>query len=460
MLATRSSILDTVVAQATPSGNGAVAVVRLSGSEAGSILRRLAPAWPVKSESRKLYRVLLQDSQGVHIDDALAVEMPGPRSYTGEDVVELHVHGSQAVVTRLLHVCIAYGARHAEAGEFTLRAFLHGRIDLSQAEAVSDMIQSETAQEQHVATQHLQGVLSQHLTRLCNQLESVLAGQRAVLDFPEYVLNEDDVSGPGGEILLQVAQAVRNILDHQRTDLSKGMRVVLSGPPNAGKSTLLNAWAGYERALVDDQPGTTRDVIDIDLQWKGQRCRLLDTAGLRMEASGVEARGIGMAYAYAAEADRVLWLTPATEPFAVPPKELFGAHVVITKADLATPEQRSALKESIVLAGYVYAGEISSRTGEGVEALKAYVFHSMGHSTGDTTPVSGIPVVVRKRHVLLLEEACDHIQQAAQAYTLKMPLDVVAEDVEKGLMALGRILGRNVDLEVLDRIFAEFCIGK
>lgn len=446
-----ASLADTIVACATPPGDGALAVVRLSGDDALRIGRRLAGRTS-PLESHRLVRASLRDSSGRPLDEGMVVEMHAPRSYTGEDVVELHVHGARSVVEAVQHEAHRLGARPAQAGEFTLRGFLNGRMDLAQAEAVGDLIVAGNDLQRSVASDQLKGGLSHVVEELIERLEAILVQWRACLDFPE----EDDGNGSTSEQLRALNEIRCNIqgyLERSKAVVHRARRIVLCGAPNVGKSTLFNAWVGEERVLVDAEPGTTRDPVEIELSEGLIRWSVCDTAGIRDGGSRLEARGMAMALERVRDADVALWLVDPLRPEW--PEEGLVVEVVGSKADLAEAARRREIEGMAAEGGRSVAAWVSAESGEGVSALRERL---LGAKVGEERQSAA--VVVRRRHWEALERADTALARVLEAVDREMTLDVLARDVEDSAKALGEILGRDVDAEVLDRIFSEFCIGK
>ena len=445
------SVNDTIVACATADGAGAVAIVRLSGPQAIEISKKLAPSSKPRA-SHRLGRATVQKPCGAVLDDAMVVHMVGPRSYTGQDSVEFHLHGSKAIVQAVIAEAKKLGARLAGPGEFTLRAFLNGRLDLAQAEAVGDLIASQSDAQRETATRQLEGGLSRQIQHLQSGLEGMLADMRAALDFPEYPTGDGLLPGHR-EIVDQTTEEIKKLLKNKRLDISKGRRICLCGAPNVGKSSLLNRWVGDKRVLVDDAPGTTRDPIEVEFLDGLVRWSVIDTAGIREDAEGLELRGIDMTRERAAGADLVLWLMAADAP--VLPEKNLKAMVVATKQDLANDAQRRKIESLIEQAALPFAGWISNKTGDGVDELRDRITAEFKAPIGAEQNV-----VVKQRHVLALEDTLSAMARLEEALVAGMSLDVLSYELEDAVRSLGSILGHDVDTALLDRIFSEFCIGK
>ena len=445
------AVADTIVACATAPGEGAVAIVRLSGPRALEVGRALAPAKRPR-ESHRLSVVKVVGRDGTLIDEAMICEMHAPRSYTGEDSVELHLHGSRSVVQSAIDEAQAHGARMAAPGEFTMRAFLNGRMDLAQAEAVGDLIAASGDTQRTVAADHLRGGLSRKVAELQHQLEGVVANAQAALDFPEEPTGEG-LDPIDRRTVASVKEAVSTLIKNARMDLRRGRQICLCGAPNVGKSSLLNRWVGDERVIVDDQPGTTRDPVEVEFIDGLVRWSVFDTAGIRDEATGVERRGIDMTLERARSADLAIWLINPEAP--VWPPEDLRVSIVGAKADLADQDLRADIESESAQRDRPFLGWVSSKSSEGVDALRRGVAAQLH------TPVeAGATVVVRQRHTEALVSAMEALGRFDEAAQGGLSLDVLAIELEDAVRALGWILGRDVDTALLDRIFSEFCIGK
>ena len=384
----------------------------------------------------------------------MVVEMLAPRSYTGDDVVELHVHGSPVVVARVMETCCHWGARPARPGEFTFRAFLNGKMDLAQAEAVGDLIAAGDDALHRVATRQLQGALSQRILDILDTLERILSQWRAALDFPEHPTGEGRLDAHHMEIA-EVNCKIQELIAGAQLKLREGFQVVVCGAPNVGKSTLINAWAGQSRVLVDDSPGTTRDPVEVRLTDQGQTWSVWDTAGFRREGARLEMAGMAMARHRIDEADAVVWLMDANAPLW--PDDAVTDHVrwvVGAKSDGVDLEQRRVFENTVQEQNLPFWGWISGVRGEGLEELRSDLVASTWDPNSENTVV-----VTRRRHYDALTKASNALERI-QSHHLQTTLDALSRDLEEAVQILGAIVGRDVDGAVLDRIFSEFCIGK
>ena len=438
---------ETIVAIATAAGAGGVGIVRLSGPRAKAIGDALAGR---TLRVRHAHHARFADADGELIDDGIALYFRGPASFTGEDVVELQAHGSQVVLQQLVARCVALGARPARPGEFSERAFLNGKLDLAQAEAVADLIAAGDLQAARAARRSLDGVFSRQVDALMAQVLAIRVHVEAAIDFADEPL--DTLGGAQLQAQLAGAEATLAALRTQAEQgrkLRDGLHVVLAGPPNAGKSSLLNALAGGERAIVTDIAGTTRDLLREVVRIDGVELTLVDTAGLREAGDVVEAEGIRRARHELARADLALVVLDARDPEA-------GRAAVV--ADLAEVPQvlwlhnkADLLAEAPMLPGEALA--VSARTGAGLAALHQRLLALSGGDAG-----SGA-FTARARHVDALARAAGHLRQASAELALER-LELAAEALVQAHAALGEIGGR-VDVDaLLGQIFSTFCVGK
>ncbi len=435
---------DTIYALSSGRPPVAVAVIRISGPRAGDALKALAGRLP---EPRFAAFARLRDPEtGFGIDDALALFFPGPKSETGEDVVELQVHGGRAVIAAVFNALSQIeGLRPAEAGEFTRRAFENGKLDLTGVEGLADLIYADTEAQRRQALRQLRGLLGERAETWRQRLIDAQALAEAGIDFSD----EADVASNVQQQSLAAARALSAEIDEALTDAKRGERlreglvVAIAGPPNAGKSTLLNRIARREAAIVSPYAGTTRDVIEVHLDLEGYPVTLLDTAGIRETDDPVEREGVARAKARAAAADLVLWVTDASQDADAASKGSAEQWLVRNKIDLAPAEEPSAAKEF----------RVSAATGAGMDALLAALTTFARDSMGALEPA----LVTRERQRRLLEEAAASLGRAIAEAERE---DVFAEELRMAARALGRLTGR-VDVEdILDVIFRDFCIGK
>lgn len=432
---------DTIFAPATAAGRAAVAVVRLSGPATAGAVRALAGRLPV---ARRASLRTFQTADGLLIDNGLVLWFPAPGSYTGEDSAEFHVHGGPAVVGALLAALAALGLRLAEPGEFTRRAFDHGKLDLAQAEGVADLIDAETEGQRRQALAQLGGRLSEVQARWRDGLIRASAMLEAAVDFPDEELPAD-VAGRAKPILEILADELETAAaDVGRGEqVREGFRIALLGAPNAGKSTLLNVLAGREAAIVSATPGTTRDIIEVPMVLGGYKVIVADTAGLRQTDDEIEAEGVRRAEAWGATAGLRVWLVDSygdPEP-EVPGSLRPGDIVLLTKRDLG--EGHDGLP-----------GEpFTAKSPNDVAWLERALTQTVVEALAGGEP----PAATRLRHRELLTEAAGRLRHALSQ---DEALELAAEDVRLAARALDRITGRIDPDEVLGRIFATFCIGK
>jgi tRNA modification GTPase len=443
---------DTVFAPATAPGRAAVAVVRLSGPQSGEALSALAGRRP---PPRRAVVRKLRDSAGRVLDEALVLWMPNPASYTGEDSAELHLHGGPAVVAGVLEALAALGLRLAEPGEFTRRAFENGRLDLAQAEGVADLIEAETEAQRRQALDQLDGALGRAREAWRSDLVEALALFEAAVDFPDEDLPED-VAARARPALERLLIALKLALDgvERAERVRDGYAIALTGAPNAGKSTLLNALSRREAAIVTATPGTTRDVIEVTLQLAGYKVILADTAGLRDTLDEVEAEGVRRARRRAEAADLRLWVVDGAGDEASPAPDVLrsGDLCLMAKADLPVGDAAArALAEAASLG--LEPHRLSAHRSEDIAALEAVLSRHVIAALGSAEP----PSATRLRHAALLAEA---VQRLESALALSAEPELAAEDVRLAARALDRITGKIGPEDVLDRIFSTFCIGK
>ena len=459
------SQLDTIAAIATAPGESAISIVRLSGPESLTIADTVFRCKGARPSARPPGSFILGsvwtggtgDAESERIDQVILLVYRAPHSYTRQDVVEMQGHGGHRSAQRILRAVLDAGARPAEPGEFTLRAFLSGRIDLVQAEAVADLIRARTDRAAGAAVQQLAGLLSTSLATTYENMLAAVASIEASLDFPEEDTPSDPA--PGALALLdRAASELQRLLAtwQEGRILRNGLLVVISGRPNVGKSTLLNTLLGVDRAIVHHIPGTTRDSIEEAISLDGLPLRLVDTAGIRAPRTEVERLGIDRAKALLAEADLVLYMLDASRRLAAADSLLIATLdasktiLVLNKADLGIriPRHAFASHHSVLT---------SLTSGTGVSDLKLDIARTVGASTCAESHAT-----ISERHRVLVSEALSHLNQATALLRAASPDGeaLAATSLRAGLAALGAITGRIYDAELLSSIFNSFCIGK
>jgi tRNA modification GTPase len=451
----------TIVALATPGGTGAISVVRLSGSDAFRVVGRLTGLSPSDAPPRALRRCSVRNESGEILDTALAAFFPDPHSFTGEDVVEIHLHGNPVVVETVVRAACAAGAVPAEPGEFSRRAFHRGKMDLTQAEGLCDLIAARTEEAARSALRQMRGGIREEIVPLRERLLSLLTLQEAAIDFAE----EDDVPAITSR---QLTERVSEIMDRLNVLLRSyeagrrfrdGATVVIAGVANVGKSRLLNRLAGEERAIVTETPGTTRDYLHADVPIGGVPVTLIDTAGLRETADPVEREGVRRSREIVASADLVLFVLDGSRAASTEDRSAYEeiaqrSHLVLlNKSDLAAVEAGNEFAG----AGKRGAVRLSAKTGEGIGELVAAVAREVAPAEG---AIRAQAPLTRARQRLAVERALAALSRASVAAAEELPLEFPAADVREAAGALAELLGEVAPEEVLDAIFGAFCIGK
>lgn len=446
---------DTIAALSTPVGTSAIAVLRASGPACAELARAIFGQLP---SPRVVTHFDYRAHDGKILDDVLATYFAAPNSYTGEDTLEISCHGNPFIAQKILEDLLARGCRHAEAGEFTRRAFISGRIDLSQAEAVMDLIHARSERALAAANQQLRGSLGRHLAQLTDDLLCALARIEAYIDFPDEDLPNED-RGIVLDAIDKLIAGTNQLLatQHYGDLLRDGIKTVIIGEPNAGKSSLLNRLVGHERALVSPEPGTTRDFIEERVVIGPHCIRLIDTAGLNPSPAPLEKLGMAKTLERAAEADLFLLVLDATRPHPGFPPEILerlnasNAFVVLNKTDLGVrPETAQELvgRESV---------KVSALTGAGFDALIAAIV-SRADVFAQTHGEEIIAINARHAAALLRAQTC--LSEARAKLTTQGPIELLASDLRGALDAYGEIGGKIDNERMLDRLFATFCIGK
>lgn len=457
--------VHTIAAIATPPGIGGIGVIRLSGPASVPIAQRVfvrPSGLPLQSpKSHRVYHGFVVDSGGERVDEALLCVMRQPRSYTREDVAEISCHGGVLTTQRVLEAVLAQGARVAEPGEFTRRAFLNGRLDLTQAEAVIDLINARTTASHRAALGQLEGALSCRLHDLREHLLQVSVYLEAGIDFPEEDLELVSAGGLG-ERLVAVAGKLSQLLAtfERGRVLREGLATAIIGRPNVGKSSLLNALLGRDRAIVSSEPGTTRDTIEAALDIDGLLLRIIDTAGIRTTADAVEQEGVRRAREVVAQADLLLVVLDGSVALTADDQALLAETagkprlVVRNKCDLPA---RWSLGDLASGANGAPTVAVSALHGRGLPELERAIVRQV---LGSEPLAQGEVLLTRARHRQSLALALQNVQTAEQGLRQGVPVEFVAFDVTEALRHIGEVLGENCAGEVLERIFSSFCIGK
>ena len=447
---------DTIVGLATAAGEGGVAIVRMSGEDAVRIFEQAFQPCRRKPpyESHRLMLGHVMDADEI-IDEAMGVVMYAPNSYTREDVCEIHTHGGSVAAALVMRRLIRLGARPAEAGEFTRRAFMNGRIDLMQAEAVMGVISAQSAAALRAGERQLSGGQSQFIREAQETLTTLLAGLEAHIDYPDEIEEDEALEGLTEGLDRLIVRLESAIDERGARIVREGLHVALCGRPNAGKSTLFNALLGEERAIVTDIPGTTRDVLEGSFTLDGVRILLQDTAGLRESSDAVERIGVERAQAAVQHADAALMLIDSSKALTEEERALLQMPMSCPCAVLLNKEDAGgcisiAEAEALTLHHPVFS--LSAKDGAGLDAVRSWLrgFLSRPQELALT----------QERHMAVAREALERLSQARRGLEYNQPLDLAAVDLHEALYLLGRITGDSVDEQLLDDIFSRFCVGK
>jgi len=456
--------LDTITAISTPVGEGAISIVRLSGNDAIVIADRLFSGKNLTQvDSHTIhYGKIIDPATNIAADEVMVTVMRSPKTFTCEDVIEINCHGGMIAASRILEMVLLAGARLAEPGEFTKRAFLNGRIDLSQAEAVMDVIQSKTDKAMNVALHQLDGRLSKLISTLRQALIETIAHVEVNIDYPEY----DDVEEMSHELMEEktayVLEEINKLIEvaKQGKILREGIQTAIIGRPNVGKSSLMNTLVQEERAIVTDVPGTTRDIIEEYVNVRGIPLKLVDTAGIRETTDIVEKIGVDRSRQSLQEADLILFMLNYNEALTEEDYIIFDMIrdlnyiVIVNKTDLQPAidmeEVRSFVNEQQIIT-------TSLKKDVGIDDLEialSHLFLSSDQIDSETAYVSNV------RHIHLLKQSKEALQEAREALSLSMPLDMVQIDVRRTWEFLGEIIGDTASDSLIDQLFSQFCLGK
>ena len=458
---------DTIAAISTPLGEGGIGIVRLSGKNSIEVAENIFSS-PKKrtlqnmKSSSVIYGHIHNPSTGEKIDEVLVTVMKSPHSYTKEDVVEINCHGGMITLRKTLELVLRQGARLADPGEFTRRAFINGRIDLSQAEAILDLIRSKTDESRRIAIEQLRGGLSEKITALKDRLMAICVNVEAYIDFPE-----DEIETASKQDLLSSMKDISRDIEillktyDEAKFFREGLSTAIVGRPNVGKSSLLNALLQKDRAIVTDIPGTTRDVIEEYLNIKGLPLRIMDTAGIRDVKDIAEKEGVRRSLRSIENADLVIAIFDQSEPLRDEDFEVMEriknktAIAVLNKCDLPAAFGQESF--SSLIPHPSSSLHISATCGDGLEELKEAIFNSCLKDWKEER--EGV-VVTNLRHKTSIENALESLHRASQALTENQPVEIIAIELRQSLDKLGEIVGAVTTEDILNRIFSDFCIGK
>ena len=454
--------MSTICAISTAPGTGGIGIIRLSGENSFNILEKIFK--PKNKSEIKGYSIKygnIVNAREEVIDEVLVSYFKAPKSYTTEDMCEINSHGGMVIMNQILELCLEFGAELAEAGEFTKRAFLNGRIDLSQAEAVIDVINSKTDKEAKVSLEQLKGNLSAEISEIRKEIISTMADIEATIDYPEY-----DIEEVTNNRILSVLDDVEMKLKKLESTfdngkiLRDGIKTAIIGRPNAGKSSLLNVILNEERAIVTDVEGTTRDTIEEYIQIDGIPLKIIDTAGIRNAKDEVEKIGVEKASKIAEESDIIIAIFDITRDFNEEDKKILelikekNSIIVLNKIDLNKGSQKNIeimrqMKKPII--------KISTKTREGIEDLYKEIsqIYKLNEIAND-----GEIIISNNRHKKLIRNAIKNVNEAKQTILVKMPIDIISSNLKEVLEELGKITGDSVTEDVINEIFSKFCLGK
>lgn len=463
---------DTIAAISTPLGEGGIGIVRLTGKDAIKIADRLFHSSKGKtlfdSASHRIIHGFIKDSStGETVDEVLVSVMRSPNTYTREDIVEINCHGGMSPLREALGLAVKHGARLAEPGEFTKRAFLNGRLDLSEAEAVLDLIRAKTDESRRIALEQLRGRLSEKILNLREQITKICVFIEACIDFPEEdieLASRKEIIESAEKILKELASLLKSY--NEGRFFREGLAAAIVGKPNVGKSSLLNALLQKDRAIVTDTPGTTRDTIEEYLNINGLPLRIIDTAGIRESHDMAEKEGVKRSIRAMEDADLVIAVIDGSEPLKDEDIEVLGKTkgkntiIVINKSDLISSEEQKSRRAEVNSALSSYSSRvinISAAKGDGIEELKETIFQSSVKNWEEQK--EGV-IVTNLRHKIAIQSAYDSLKNVIKAIETDKPLEIIAIEFRDALDRLGEIVGAVTTDDILNRIFSDFCIGK
>jgi len=451
--------LDTIVAIATPPGIGSIGVIRVSGDKASSIVQTLCPAVSITRPRYVYFCNIVNPLTTTQVDEACVIFFQGPQSYTGEDCAELQVHGSYFVLQKVVELIIHLGARLAMPGEFTKRAFLNGKLDLTKAESVIDLIHSTTEKSHAVALSHVQGKLCHHIQECRRQLVRIYEQIEGSIDFPDEVspVDHDQVISDltDQQFLLQKIIDTQDLGEHVR----HGVKCTIVGTPNVGKSSLFNSLVGLDRAIVSDIPGTTRDYLESTFILGGLLFHLYDTAGMRTDAEYIEHLGIRKIQALLKDADIIFWVVDQSVSLSEEDVQVFheieafeNVIVLQNKSDLESQFQWKSLAIPVAWETVL----VSAKTGEGIESLKQWLYTRFVSEIER----SDLSLLCNARQITCIKQAVDATTQMITSMCDGMEDDIISVDLKKAILKLGEVTGEEFTEEALDGIFSRFCVGK
>lgn len=454
-------LLDTIAAISTPIGEGAIGIVRMTGPQAFEIIDRIFVSPSLQNWEDKKFKYGHIIDNGKVLDEVMAVKMYAPKTFTREDVVEINCHGGAVPLREILKLCLKEGARLADRGEFTKRAFLNGRIDLTQAESIMDLIQTKTNKGFDIAINQLEGYLSQKINLIRNNLIGLMAEVEVSIDYPEEDIEEITYEALSNG-LTSVKDDLHKLLRTSNSGkiIREGLKTVIIGKPNVGKSSLMNALLKDSRAIVTDIPGTTRDVIEEFLSVDGIPIKLVDTAGIRETEDVVEKIGVEKSKAYFNKADLIIFMLNGSEKLSIEDHQLMElvkdrpSVVLINKSDLKQEIEMNDIEIHFNKDQIIFT---SMSNESGIDALELAIKNLVFKFQGDFDQNE---IVSNTRHIALLEIALRHVDEALRATQDGLPYDFIEVDVKEAIVQLGFITGESVSADLMQTIFSQFCLGK